>query len=238
MKQVEELFCQLATLHHHLCPRQVLGLRIGLCGGSALGLDVPRPDKRLLAFVETDGCGADGVSVATGCWLGRRTLRLFDYGKLAATFVDTHTGRAVRVAPRPGIRQAAWCHAPTAPDRWSAQLHGYRLMPDPELLLVQPVTLAVDLEAIISRPGLRVMCQACGEEIMNGRELIHEGMVLCRACVGDAYYRLALNGVHQLPGLRTFAQHLHRRGQGGQAQGDQAPNPDDREQVVQKCNQG
>jgi formylmethanofuran dehydrogenase subunit E len=194
MKQVEELFRQLAALHHHLCPRQVLGLRIGLYGGSALGLDVPRPDKRLLAFVETDGCGADGVSVATGCWLGRRTLRLFDFGKLAATFVDTHTGRAVRVVPRPGIREAAWGYAPTATDRWWAQLQGYTLMPDPALLLVRPVTLTVDLGAIISRPDLRVTCEACGEEIMNGRQLSHEGSVLCRACAGEAYYRLALDG--------------------------------------------
>ena len=190
MKPIEELLGQTAGLHHHLCPRQVLGVRMGLCGASTLGLDVPRTDKRLVVFVETDGCGADGISVATGCWVGRRTLRLLDFGKLAATFLDTHTSQAVRVVPRPGVREAARRYAPEASDRWTAQLEGYQLMPEPELLLGQPVTLTVNLENLISRPGLRVICEACGEEIMNEREVIHEEMVLCRACAGEAYYRL------------------------------------------------
>jgi formylmethanofuran dehydrogenase subunit E len=170
---------------------------MGLHGGAALGLDVPRTDKRLLVFVETDGCGTDGVSVATGCWVGRRTLRVLDYGKLAATFVDTRTGQAVRVVPRPGIRQSAWRYAPDARDRWTAQLEGYQLMPEQELLLAQPVTLTVSLEKLISQPGLRVTCEACGEEILNEREVIHEEMVLCRACAGEAYYRPAPVSLYQ-----------------------------------------
>jgi formylmethanofuran dehydrogenase subunit E len=84
---------RLGELHPRLCPRQVLGARIGLQAGALLGLDLPRADKRLLALVETDGCFADGVSVATGCWLGRRTLRLLDYGRVAAMLVDISTGR-------------------------------------------------------------------------------------------------------------------------------------------------
>jgi formylmethanofuran dehydrogenase subunit E len=188
---VEALLRQSAALHRHLCPRQVLGVRIGLYGGAALGLDVPRTDKRLLIFVETDGCGADGVSVATGCWVGRRTLRVLDYGKLAATFVDTHTGQAARVVPRPGVREAAWRYASMASSRWAAQLEGYQLMPEHELLLAQPVTLTLDLETLIGRPGLRMTCETCGEEIMNQRQVIYGEMVLCRACAGEAYYRLA-----------------------------------------------
>lgn len=191
MRPFEELLRQSATLHPHLCPRQVLGVRMGLRGGAALGLDVPRTDKRLLVFVEMDGCGADGVAVATGCWVGRRTLRVLDYGKLAATFVDTHTAQTVRVVPRPGIREAARRYAPEDRDRWTAQLEGYQLMPERELLLAQPVTLTVNLEKLIGQPGLRVTCEACGEEIMNQREVIHEEAVLCRACAGEAYYQLA-----------------------------------------------
>ncbi|MEW5956125.1 MAG: FmdE family protein [Chloroflexota bacterium] len=79
MKPIAKLLQQSAALHHHLCPRQVLGVRIGLAGANALGLDAPRSDKRLLVLMETDGCGANGVSAATGCWVGRRTMRIFDY---------------------------------------------------------------------------------------------------------------------------------------------------------------
>jgi formylmethanofuran dehydrogenase subunit E len=89
MLALNQLLDRSAELHNHLCPRQVLGVRIGMYAGELLGLELPQTDKRLYTFVETDGCFADGVSVAAGCWLGRRTMRLMDYGKVAAVFVDT-----------------------------------------------------------------------------------------------------------------------------------------------------
>ena len=189
-ESLEALLRQSAGLHLHLCPRQVLGVRVGLCGGAALGLDVPRTDKRLLVFVETDGCGVDGVSVSTGSRVGRRTLRVLDFGKLAATFVDTHTRQAVRVVPRAGVRTAARRYAPSAHNRWMAQLKGYQQMPEQELLRTQPVTLTIDLEKLISRPCVRSTCETCGEEIINEREVIQEEVVLCRACAGGSYYQL------------------------------------------------
>lgn len=188
MKSLDDLLLRTGKLHKHLCPRQILGVRMGLYGGKILGLDVPRKDKRIFVIVETDGCGADGVSIATGCWVGHRSLRIFDFGKLAATFVDTQTNQAVRIVPRPGIREDAYLYAPEARNRWEAQLKGYQEMPDDELLLTQPVTLTLDLEKIISRPGVRTECEDCGEEIMNEREVIYEEMVLCRACAGEKYY--------------------------------------------------
>ena len=176
-------------MHHHLCPRQVLGVRTGMYAAELFGLPLPQTDKRLFAFVETDGCFADGVSVATGCWLGRRTMRLVDYGKVAATFVDTATGRAMRVCPQPTARARALEYAPGEPDAWHSQLVGYRVMPAPELLRVEEVRLTVSLDEIISQPGLRVVCHACGEEIMNAREVTVDGRSLCRRCAGhNSYY--------------------------------------------------
>lgn len=179
---------ELTALHRHVCPRQVLGVRMGLYAGELLGLDLPRSDKRVLVFVETDGCLADSISVATGCWLGRRTLRLIDQGKTAATFVDTVTGRAIRIRPQPTARRRALDHAPDAPDRWHAQLDGYRIMPIAELLGAEPVTLALDLDAIRSSPGKRAVCAECGEDVMNEREVIRDGTAFCQACAGDRYY--------------------------------------------------
>jgi formylmethanofuran dehydrogenase subunit E len=182
------LLQQSAALHAHLCPRQVLGVRMGLLGGRLLGLDVPQTGKRLLAFVETDGCAADGVAVATGCTVGHRTLRVIDFGKVAVTLVDTETERAVRITPSPRSRTRALDYAPDARSRWHAQLAAYQIMPDDELLIARPVVLRVSLEALLSKPGRRVTCEACGEEIINEREVVHEGTVLCRACAGERYY--------------------------------------------------
>lgn len=178
-----------AALHNHLCPRQVLGVRMGLWAGDLLGLVLPQSNKRLYTFVETDGCFADGVSVATNCWLGRRTLRLIDYGRVAATFVDTQTQRAIRIHPHPNARAAAVDYAPHERSRWHKMLLAYQMMPVDRLLCWCDVQLTIDLQALISRAGVRVECAGCGEEILNEREVLVEGKPLCRACADGAYYR-------------------------------------------------
>jgi formylmethanofuran dehydrogenase subunit E len=164
---------------------------MGLAGAEFLGLSVPRDDKGLLIILETDGCFADGVEVATGCMVGHRTLRVEDYGKVAATFVEVATGFAVRLAPRPDVREHARFYAPHEKRRYFAQLQGYQVMPTDELFDVQEVVLSTPIEAIISRPGVRTRCDLCGEEIINEREVIQGEMTLCRGCVGPAYYRIA-----------------------------------------------
>lgn len=176
-----------ATRHSHLCPRQVLGVRIGLAGVSALTATSGKP-LRLLVILETDGCFVDGVSAATGCALGKRSLRIEDYGKVAATFVDMTSEQAVRVAPRPDIRQRAHLYAPTETRRYFAQLHGYQVMPEDELLSLQPVRLTRSVAEIMSRAGVRVECAQCGEEIINERQVMVQERTLCRACAGGGYY--------------------------------------------------
>jgi formylmethanofuran dehydrogenase subunit E len=185
-----------AARHQHLCPRQILGIRIGLAGLRALGLvnEAYRPrysnkEKRLLTIVETDGCGADGVAVATGCGVGRRTLRVFDFGKVAATLVDTATGCSVRIAPANESRALALMRVADAASPWHSYLQAYQTLTDQDLLQIRPVELTRSLAEILSRPGLRVLCQLCGEEIMNEREVMLDGTALCRGCAGDAYYR-------------------------------------------------
>ncbi len=194
--QLTALLEQSAELHRHLCPRQVIGARMGMYAGTRLGLELPQSTKRLITFVETDGCFTDGVSVATGCWMGRRTMRLIDEGKVAATFVDSQTGRAVRIWPNPAARVLAPSYAPDAQSRWHAYMTAYQVMPDHELFEVQPVTLSIDLKALISRNGVRAVCDQCGEEIINEREVRRDEQTLCRGCANGAYYRLGASAEH------------------------------------------
>lgn len=183
-----ELLEASAARHAHLCPRQVLGVRIALAGASCLGLEVPQTDKRLLVILETDGCFADGIEVATGCSIGHRTLRVEDYGKIAATFVDIKSEQAIRVAPRSDVRLQASAHVPDESRHYFAQLAAYQSMPDSELLSMAPVRLRIPAGQILSRPGVRVSCEICGEEIINERELAANGHILCRACALGGYY--------------------------------------------------
>lgn len=190
LPKIEELFNQSAGLHHRLCPRQVLGVSMGLYAGKLLNLQLPDLDKRLHAFMETDGCALDGVAVATGCSVGRRTMHILDFGKVAATFVDRETLQSIRIHPSPQARRLARHYAPDAPDDWHAYLLGYQRMPEDELLIWKPVRLTVSLEAIISREAVRALCDHCGEEIYNEREVRSSGLTLCRACAGETYYTL------------------------------------------------
>lgn len=185
-----------AELHHHLCPRQVLGARMGLYGLRLLGLwngclstRYLNEGKRLYIIVETDGCGADGLSAATNCWVGRRTLRIEDYGKMGATFIDTLTQQAVRISPRPEAREQTRFYAPTAASPWHAYLEAYHIIPDELLLQAQAVELTVDVAKLISQPGMRVTCAACGEEIMNEREVWVDERPLCHPCAVGGYYK-------------------------------------------------
>ena len=188
--RLADLLARSSALHGHLCPRQVLGVRLALLAGETLGLDFPRSDKRALVFVETDGCFADGVSVGSGCWLGRRTLRLVDHGKVAAVVVDTRSGRAVRVRPQTDLRARVRAGRPEGQKRYQAYLDAYQTWPDADLFNVQPVELRLDLAALVSAAGKRAVCDRCGEEIVNEREVKRGSETLCRGCAGDSYFTL------------------------------------------------
>ncbi len=115
-----------AKLHGHLCPGQVLGVRMALLGLSAVGIDDPKGKdrKKLLVFVEMDRCAVDAVQSVTGCSLGKRTMKFMDYGKMAATFVNTLTGKAVRVIALNDSRDKAKNLFPDLEDKYAAQCRG------------------------------------------------------------------------------------------------------------------
>jgi len=200
MRTLDLVLRESASRHKHLCPRQVLGARMGLYAAELLSLDVLRADKRLLVIVETDGCAVDGLIAATGCRVGSRTLRVLDFGKVAATFTDTCTEETIRIVPRREARFLAGDHAPAARNKWEAMLFGYQIMPASELFVVQHVKLDMPLSQLISRPGRKVTCEVCGEEVINGRELLTNGMVLCRACAGEGYCHI-LEPLRLVPSL-------------------------------------
>jgi formylmethanofuran dehydrogenase subunit E len=172
----------LAQLHRVLCPRQVLGVRIALFGCRYLEVPFPQHDKRTLILSEIDGCFADGLSVVSGCSVGHRTLRLVDFGKIAATLVDTQSDRAVRVWPRADVRLAACAYAGDETGRWHAQRVGYARMPDAEMLSVRSVAVPPELEGLRGPCNTRAVCVRCGEEVFQARQVVIAGDAVCRAC--------------------------------------------------------
>ena len=188
MHTLDLILAESAKRHKHLCPRQVLGARMGLFAAELLGIELPCRAKRLLVISETDGCAADGLIAATGCRVGSRTLRILDFGKVAATFTDTSTEETLRIVPRREARTIAAEHVPDARNDWEAMLLGYQVISMSDLFTVQRVKLNMPLSELISRPGRKAICEICEEEIINGREIVNHGVVLCLACAGESYY--------------------------------------------------
>lgn len=191
MESLDELLDRAEQSHGHMCAGQVLGVRMAMLGCQAVGIADPRGTDRksLIAFVEIDRCAADAVNTVTGCRLGKRTLKFFDYGKLAATFLNVKTGEAVRVVALDSSREAANCAFPEIENKYERQLRAYKVLPDEDLFKVERVSVSLPAQDQPGRPVSRVQCDECGEGINDRREVLRDGRTICRACAGDAYYQ-------------------------------------------------
>lgn len=188
MKTLAEYLTEAERNHGHMCPGQVLGVRMAILGCRLIGIEDPKVGKRLIAFVEIDRCAADAINTVTGCRLGKRTLKYRDFGKLAATFLNTETNEAVRVVAVESSRELArqlFSHLATKKEQ---QLEAYKTLPDEDLFRWQRVRVNLPDADKPGHPLNRVLCDRCGEGINDHREVACEGKMLCRACAGEAYY--------------------------------------------------
>jgi formylmethanofuran dehydrogenase subunit E len=188
MRDFQTLLQQAAERHGHLCAGQVLGVRMALRALQELGIDVEREPKRVIVYVEIDRCAADAVATVARVSLGKRTLKYRDYGKMAATFVDTQTQRACRIVALESARERARDYTPTDLEKHQAELIAYQQMPDEELFNVHPVAVTISAFDQPGHPLRRVNCAWCGEGINDGREVVRDGETLCRACASGTYY--------------------------------------------------
>src|SRR5262245_5484911 len=189
METLTDYLAEAEKNHGHMCPGQVLGVRMAMLGCRLVGIEEPKLSRRLIVFVEIDRCAADAVNTVTGCRLGKRTLKHRDFGKLAATFLNTETNEAVRVVALESSRELAkqlFGHFPTKKER---QMEAYKTLSEDRLFSWRRVH--VDLPEA-DRPGhplARVTCEECGEGVNDHREVMRGGRTLCLACAGERYYQ-------------------------------------------------
>jgi formylmethanofuran dehydrogenase subunit E len=190
MKTLQEYLDDAAVAHGHLCAGQVLGVRMAMLGLKKLGLEDPqgKDRKRIVTFVEIDRCATDAVMVVTGCRLGKRALKFRDWGKMAATFVDVGTGKAVRISAKESSKALARSMHPEIENKNQQQMLAYREMSDEQLFQAQWVHVELPPEEFPGYKGERIVCAHCGEGINFKREVRHGAKVLCRSCAGERYY--------------------------------------------------
>jgi formylmethanofuran dehydrogenase subunit E len=191
---LDELIREAEIAHGHLCAGQILGVRMAMLGLATLGIEDPRGNKkdrkRLVTFVEIDRCATDAIAVVTACRLGKRALKFRDWGKMAATFIDLESGRAIRIAAKESSKKLARELHPEIEDKNKQQMLAYREMKDDDLFSMQWVKVELPAEEFPGYKGERIVCAACGEGINFRREVERDGRVLCRACAGERYYEL------------------------------------------------
>jgi len=188
----EKLLEESVKTHGHLCPGQVLGVRMSMFGLKLIGIDDPRGKdrKKLIAYVEIDRCATDAIQSVTSCSLGKRSLKFLDFGKMAATFVNSETGKAVRILAKEESKDKAKNYFPDIEDKYKCQLEAYKIMPDEELFEWKEVEVLIPEEDMPGRPLRRIKCDTCGEYVQDNRDVTKDGRLLCKACAQGAYYKV------------------------------------------------
>jgi len=188
-----ELIEQTTRFHGHWCP----GLAIGIRAAEWALQEVGRAsDEEIVAVVETDMCGVDAVQFITGCTFGKGNLIHKDYGKNAFTFYRRRDNKAARLVARPGIygdagatlakfnrkmaeqglseeEQKTWTETRAAVSKkvMEADLN--------DLFEIKPPSAPMPKPARILSP---MVCETCGETVMETRTRHFGGKILCIPC--------------------------------------------------------
>jgi len=204
---LDSLLHEAEIAHGHLCAGQVLGVRMAMLALTRLGIDDPRPRtlpdgslnpdrKRLVTYIEIDRCATDAIAVVTGCRVGKRALKLRDFGKMAATFVDlnnklddTDDYKALRIVALETSKARARELYPDL-DKNAQQMRSYRELPDAELFFETWVRVSLPPSEFPGYKGERLACARCGEGVNFDRFVDRDGQRLCLACANPAtlYY--------------------------------------------------
>lgn len=192
MESFEKLLEGSARAHGHLCPGQVVGVRMAMLGCQLIGLMASRtlPQiKKLIVYVEMDRCATDAISFVTGAKLGRRSLKFVDNGIMAATFVNLETQKAFRIVSKEESRQLAAIYAPGVADKRAQQIEAYKRMKTEALFVIQEVAVDVPVSDMPGPTRFTAICARCNAVVRDKREVLKNEEILCRSCAFGSYYQ-------------------------------------------------
>ena len=171
--------------HGDICPGIVMGTRMSMAGMRELGMDPLKKSPDLIVYVEIDRCATDAIQAITGCTLGHRSLKFLNYGKFAATFIDTGKDKAVRISALPKKQDQS--------DDMKEVAKMLCYAPEEELFKIQSVKVKIPVEDLPGLPSHVDICLKCGERIMDGKEVHSDEKILCKNCAEGSYYTVLNN---------------------------------------------
>jgi formylmethanofuran dehydrogenase subunit E len=190
-----ELIEKTTQFHGHWCP----GLAIGIRASEWALQEMQRAaDEEVVAVVETDMCGADAIQYLTGCTFGKGNLIYKDYGKNAFTFYFRENGKAMRLVLRATIYGDAGpllrkLHSKMESEGLSAEEEkswketrgaiSKRIM---ELELTDVFEFKAPEGPLPKKARIfaSLICERCGEPVMETRTRRFDDQVLCIPCFG------------------------------------------------------
>jgi formylmethanofuran dehydrogenase subunit E len=179
--------------HGDVCAGIIIGTRMSILGMKLIGINDPKGKDRkdLIVYVEIDRCATDAILAVTGCHPGKRTMKILDYGKMAATFINLKTGKAVRIAARNKDTIKSKAQEVTGQNAQSND--GVSAMTDEELFIVEEVNVKLKPEDLPGKPIRAVACSVCGERIMDFRDIVRDGKIFCKPCLDNKRYYKYVN---------------------------------------------
>ena len=189
MKSYDEV----VEFHGHSCPGLALGYRVALRMLKDWGK--PSADEEIVAIVENNSCAVDAVQVMTGCTFGKGNLIFRDYGKQVYTFIKRPGGSGIRISvdwkkPEETAEEKAMWESYMKGERFSSVVRfvhdrksariGHILeADDSELMNVTGGREELPPEARVYRS---ILCESCGEKMMEPRARIKDGRIVCIPC--------------------------------------------------------
>jgi formylmethanofuran dehydrogenase subunit E len=183
MAEFDTLVARAREFHGDMCAGIVLGTRMTMIGMRELGMDPMVRNRDLIVYVEIDRCIADAIQAITGCSLGHRTLKYLPYGKFAATFIDLATQDAVRVSVLEKKRTEK-----SGRDAMKEAGKILRDAPESDLFRVRKVRVGIPDGDLPGLPKHHARCGRCGEMVLDAKEVVADGTVLCGNCAWGSYY--------------------------------------------------
>lgn len=197
----EEMVQNTVAFHGHMCPGLAVGIRAAELALREIGPHAQ--DEEIVAVVETDMCGVDAIQFLTGCTFGKGNLIHLDHGKNIFTFYRRSDGKGIRVASRPeafgqpdpeweALRSRLGEPNLTQKERdrfW--QLHEVRARQILDIPLENLFEIKKPQGKIPSHARIMesVICESCGEGVMETRTRRFSGKTLCIPCFNQMEQR-------------------------------------------------
>lgn len=169
-REFEALVEKAESFHGHLCSGLYIGVRMAVFAEKLLGID--SGEERFMVEMETDRCPADGVLVASSLSIGRRRVKMLDYGKCAARFYDARTGKGVRLRFASNL----------IPAKGDDIVEFFSEVEDGELFRVEEISKEYQSYDLPGPMIVETICADCGEPVQDHREIECGGRALCKPC--------------------------------------------------------